>query len=242
MAKRNFWRGFAAGAAAGAGSSAAVILSADWLGRSRRQVLRFEKSLQIGCPVERAFDAWVNLERLPQISDLVQEVRRDGDRSHWKVRVDDRSVEWDAEIEQFIPNQAIGWKSLNGPKTTGRVTFSRIGNDTLMQVTMNYAPPLSLFLPMTHTVDAEIQAHLEQVLRDFKAHLEGKGREERQPVFRSSSDKIGPGTEMTGDLHRATGTFGAPPVNAGSTSTQGAETPFAKPNPVDYTRPPEAKT
>jgi len=242
MAKRNFWRGFAAGAAAGAGGSAAVILGTDWLGKSRRQVLRFEKSLQIGCAVERAFETWVNLERLPQISDLVQEVRRDGDRSHWKIRVDGRTVEWDAEVEQFIPNQAIGWKSLNGPKNTGRVTFSPVGNDTLMQVTMNYAPPLRLLTPVLRPLASEIQAGLEQVLRDFKAYLEGKGQEERQPAFRSSSDKIGPGTEMTGELRRATGTFGVPPVNAGSTSTHGAETPFSKPNPADYTRPPEAKT
>jgi len=240
MAKRNFWRGFAAGAAAGAGSSAAVILGADWLGKSRRQVLRFEKSLQIGCSVERVFDAWVNLERLPQISDLVQEVRRDGGRSHWKVRVDGRTVEWDAEVEQLIPNQAIGWKSLNGPKTSGRVTFSPVGDDTLMQVTMNYVPPLRLLRPMMQPMAAEIQAQVEQVLRDFKAHLEGKGQEGR--AFRSSSEKIGPGTEMTGELHRATGTFGAPPVNAGSTSTQGAETQFSKPNPVDFTRPPDVKS
>lgn len=240
MASRNFWRGFAAGAAAGAGGSAAVILGTDWIGKSRqRQVLRFEKSLQIGCSVERAFEAWMNVERLPQISELVQEVRRDGDRSHWKVRVDGRTVEWDAEIEQFIPNQAIGWKSLEGPKNSGRVTFSRLGNDTLMQLTMNYAPPRHL-LQLMRPLRSQIQAHLEQVLRDFKAALEGKGQE--RPAIRSSSEKIGPGTEMTGEVGRATGTFGAPPVNAGSTSTQGSEMPHSKPNPVDYTRPPEAKS
>lgn len=240
MAKRNFWRGFAAGTAAGAGGSLAVLLGSDLLGRSRAHVLRIEKSLQIGCPVERAFEAWTHLEQLPQMSGLVHEVRRDGDRSHWKLRVDGRIVEWDAEIEQFIPNQAIGWKSLRGPKNTGRVTFSRVGDDTLMQVTMNYAPPMRLFRRFMRPVQDQIQFHLEQVLRDFKAALEGKGQ--AGSVQRSGAEKVGPGTEMTGHMQRATGTFGAPPVNSGSTSRQGSETSPGGNNPVEFTRPPEAKS
>ena len=240
MGSKKFWRGFAAGAAAGAGSSAAILMATNMMGANKR-VLRLEKSLQVGRPLEEVFQAWVNLEQLPMMTDLVREVRRDGDRSHWKVEVDGRMVEWDAEVEQFIPNEAIGWKSLNGPKHTGRVTFSRVGNDTLLQVTMNYAPPMRILRPVVQPLERQIQAYMEQVLRDFKAAMEGKGQEGRRPPVRSASEKIGPGTGMTGEPGRATGTMGAP-VNAGSSSTQGAETRFGKPNPVDYTRPPEAKS
>ena len=56
------------------------------------------------------------------------------------AQLDGRKVQWDAEVEQFIPKQAIGWKSVNGPKHTGRITFAPIGNDTLVQVTMNWKP------------------------------------------------------------------------------------------------------
>lgn len=240
MASKRFWRGFAIGAAAGAGGSAAVLLATNMLGANKR-VIRLEKSLQIGRPLEEVFQAWVALEQLPTMTDLIREVRRDGDRSHWKAQVDGRSLEWDAEIEQFLVNQAIGWKSLNGPKHTGRITFSPLGDDTLLQVTMNYAPPLRIFRPMLQPVEKEIQACMEKVLRDFKAAMEGKGQEGRRPPVRSSSETLGPGTGMTGDVNRATGTFGAP-VNAGSTSTQGSEARVGGTSPVDYTRPPEAKS
>lgn len=239
MASKRFWRGFAAGAAAGAGSSTALLLATNMMGSNKR-VLRLEKSLQVGRPLEEVFQAWVNVEQLPTMTNLIREVRRDGDRSHWKIEVGGRKIEWDAEVEQFIANEAIGWKSLNGPKHTGRATFSRVGQDTLIQVTMNYAPPLSLLRPVLQPLENQIQSYMEQVLRDFKAALEGKGQEGRSPQ-RSSGDKIGPGTEMTGDVRRATGTLGAP-VNAGSTSTQGGETRFNRPNPVEFTRPPEAKS
>lgn len=241
MARRKFWQGFAAGAAAGASGAAGILLAVNIAGRNKR-VLRLEKSLQVGRPIEEVFDAWVNLERLPQMSDLVREVRRDGNRSHWVVNVDGRTVEWDAQVEQFIPNEAIGWKSLNGPKHTGRITFSRLGHDTLLLVTMNYAPPLGILRPMMQPLEGEIEGHIEQVLRDFKSALEGKGQEGRRPAVRSTSENVGPGPKMTGDISRATGTFGAPPVNAGSTSTQGADSGRNRPNPVDYTRPPEAKS
>ena len=85
------------------------------------------------------------------------------------------NLEWDARIEQLIPNEAIGWKSVNGPKHTGRITFSPIGNDTLVQVTMNYAPPLRLFLPFVAPMTGRIEGVIERVLRDFKASAEGRG-------------------------------------------------------------------
>ncbi len=84
-------------------------------------------------------------------------------------------IEWESEIEQFIPNQAIGWKSVTGPKHSGRATFSPIENDTVVNVTMNFLPPLR-FLRLAPLRD-KIQQHFEQVLRDFKASLEGKGQE-----------------------------------------------------------------
>lgn len=234
MGSRKFWRGFAAGAAAGAGGSTVILMATTLMGGSKR-VLRLEKSLQIGRPLEEVFEAWVNLEQFPLMTDLVREVRRDGDRSHWKVEVDGRSVEWDAEMEQFLPNEAIAWKSLNGPKHTGRITFSRLGLDTVLQVTMNYVPPFRMLRPWSPPLEKQIQSYLEQVLRDFKAAMEGKGQEGRKPPLRFGSE-IGPG--ITGDAMRATGTLGA--VNAGS--IQGSEARFNKPSPVNPTRPPEAKS
>jgi uncharacterized membrane protein len=230
------WRGFAAGAAAGAGLTFGSVALANSLFRRHSRVIRLEKSIQIGRPVEDVFGAWSDLDRLPQMSGCLEEVRRNGERSHWKVNVDGRRLGWDATIEQFIPNQAIGWKSVNGPKHTGRITFSPIGTDTLVQVTMNYAPPTRLAKLFSANVGKHLERYLDQVLRDFKAGLEGKGQERVTPIARMASERIGPGTAMTqDDVSRATGTYGPTP-------SPSAVDKFGKSvNPVEYTSPPEAK-
>src|SRR5581483_2273939 len=138
------------------------------------------------------------------------------------------------EIEQFIPDQAIGWKSVNGPKHTGRITFAPIGNDTLVQVTMNYVPPLQLLRPFARQMTWPLKYWVERVLRDFKAALEGKGQEKQHtPAIRADSEKFGPGATMgKTELPRATGTYGQ----------ESAERWFGGPvSPVEDTSPPEAK-
>jgi uncharacterized membrane protein len=240
MAKK-FWRGFAAGAAAGAGAGAGVLMLFNAIGGARKGgVVRLEKSLQIGRPVDEVFEAWTNLEQLPQISDTVQNIRHQGDRSHWSVHLDGQIVEWDAQIEQFIPNQAIGWKSVRGPKHTGRITFSSIGNDTLVQITMNYAPPARVLKPFVENMSGVLERAIERVLRDFKSALEGKGQEGRKPPVRSAP--IGPGTDMTQtELSRATGTFGSPGSAKPLSPNEVVDRFGNHNNPVEYTAPPDAK-
>jgi uncharacterized membrane protein len=177
MTARSYWKGFATGAAACAGVAVTVTLLAKFFG-NHAYVQRFEKTVQIGRPVEVVFNAWTNPETLLQASSIVKELSGFDDHSHWKVEVDGKQVEWDAKIEQFIPNQAIGWKSIHGPKHTGRIAFSPLGNNTILHMTMNYAPSFLLRLPFVQPMSGRMERSIEQVLRDFKAALEGKGQEQ----------------------------------------------------------------
>jgi uncharacterized membrane protein len=170
MKQRDFWSGFAAGAAAAVGG----FLISDRFGRgSQTRIVRLEKSLQIARPTEEVFRAWSDLERLGRSSRLVEEVRTNGNRSHWKLNLRGIPVEWDAEITQVIPNQAIGWKSVKAPKHSGRITFTTLGNDTLVHVQMNYVPPAGFLRRMLTPFVDEVEGYIEQALRDFKAGLEG---------------------------------------------------------------------
>jgi len=179
--RENFWSGFAAGAAVGAVAGIAGLL----LARRRStdidsHVIRLEKSVNIGRPVQSVFAAWSNFERLPQWINFVRRVERYGTHTRWLVNIDGREFEWDSQITQVKPNESIGWKSLNGPKHTGRITFSPLGSQTVVHVLMNYAPPLGGFagfagsgsvLPLEH----HLEQWIDRGLREFKLALEREG-------------------------------------------------------------------
>lgn len=229
MDQRSFWTGFAAGGGAVVGAWAALHYGRRG-GLSR--VVRLEKSMQVGRPLEQVFDAWANFRTMPQYVAMVKEVRVFGTRAHWRVQVGNTPFEWDAEITQLIPYQAIGWKSLNGPKHSGRITFSRIGDDTILHVHMNYVPAGRLLRPIVASFAGDIEGVIEHALREFKASLESGG-----PTIRRDQNLAAPvGTQRHAqNPASATGTYGPGPELA----TGGENTRFGPPSsPVEYTRPP----
>ena len=231
MFRRRRSGNFGFGVAVGIGLGAAVWLVPELIGRARNgHIVRLQKSIQIGAPVEDVFERWTNLQNLPRVSEDVHDVRTLGQLSHWRVGLGGANLEWDAQIEQLIPNQSIGWKSVTGPKHTGRIAFSPIGNDTLVQITMNYAPPLRILRPFVAPMTGRIEAVIERVLRDFKASMEGRGPgRQRMP-----SQGVGPGASMSqSNIARATGTSNLTP--------EAGERLGNRANPMEYTRPPDAK-
>jgi len=211
MARDNFWSGFALGALAGVGGLLAMkSFSSD----TDSHILRLEKSVNVGRPVEMVFAAWSNFERLPQFIDFVKKVERYGTHSRWTVNIDGKEFEWDAQITQVVSNQSIGWKSLAGPRHTGRINFAPLGEQTVVHVIMNYAPPLGGLGSML-PIDQHLEDWIERGLREFKAALESSSPELRTGTSNESvSSNVGP--------------VGIP----GERSAPGT---------VRYTRPPEAK-
>jgi uncharacterized membrane protein len=173
MRQESFWSGFAVGAAVGtlAGIGGTLALRGISSGTHSR-ILRLEKSINIGKPVHAVFEAWSNFERLPQFIDFVEKVERFGSRSRWWVNMDGKQFQWEAEITQVAANQSIGWKSLSGPKHTGRISFAPLRDQTLVHVTMNYAPPMGELGSML-PIDRHLENWIERALRAFKAAMEG---------------------------------------------------------------------
>ena len=172
MERNNFWTGFAVGTVAGViAAGAGALLMRRLSGIVPETVLRVEKSVNVGRAVETAFEAWSNFEHLPQLISFVKKVERAGNITRWTVEIDGREVRWDAEIAQIVPYQSIGWKSLTGPKHTGRVTFGPLGNQTVVHVVMNYAPPMGKIVAAL-PVEFHLAEWVERGLREFKAALE----------------------------------------------------------------------
>ena len=223
MRRRDFWMGYTWGAATAIGGA----LVASYVGRGgASRILRLEKSLQIARPSAEVFDAWIDFEQLPMMIEALESVSSIGHRSHWNARFAGVPVQWDAELTQLIPNQAIGWKSVSGPKHSGRITFSPLGNDTLVHVQMNYAPPVRLLRRALSPFTGDLEGYLEQALRDVKAYLENQPRP--AATQRVSQDALG----------RATGTYGTGPELVAEQQNPKFGAPST---PVEYTAPPEAK-
>lgn len=103
------------------------------------------ETITVNRPIEQLYRFWRNLENLPQFMRHLESVERVTDTiSHWRAKgPGDAIVEWDAEIINEVPDQVIGWRSLEGADvvSAGSVNFDRAGSGTRVTVHLQYSPP-----------------------------------------------------------------------------------------------------
>jgi uncharacterized membrane protein len=184
--RKHFWTAFSTGAAAAAGAWVAVGL----LRRARVYVERIEASTQIHRPPEEVFAYFAQPERLVHLLPELESIEIRGSRQIWTACVGDVPIRWQAEVTQVIPNQAIGWKSIAGPKHSGRVNFAPIGRDTEVHVVMNYAP--SFWARFGADPGAIVSASIEDGLAHLKQALEATGFDPAATAFRRPPDAVAP--------------------------------------------------
>ena len=96
---------------------------------------------------EEVYAFWRQLDRLPTFMAHLDEVRAtDGRHSHWTASAPfGRSVEWDAETTEDVPNERIAWRSLPDAdvRNAGVVRFNPApgGRGTEVRVELEYDPP-----------------------------------------------------------------------------------------------------
>src|SRR5947208_206315 len=75
-----------------------------------------DEAVTINRPPAEVYAVWRDLERLPTFMENLVSVRRlDGRRSHWTAKAPvGRTVEWEAEIINDIPNQLLAWRTVEG--------------------------------------------------------------------------------------------------------------------------------
>ena len=109
--------------------------------------INVEESVTINRPVEELYRFWRNLENLPHFMQHLVSVERISDTlSRWRAKgPGGRTVEWSAEIINEVPNQLIGWRSIDGSEVTtaGSVHFDDAGpgRGTRVRVRLQYSPP-----------------------------------------------------------------------------------------------------
>ena len=101
-----------------------------------------EKSIDVEVPVRTAYNQWTQFESFPRFMEGVESVRQvDDTHLHWKASVGGKTLEWDAEISEQIPDKRIAWHSLQGARNAGVVTFHRLADDrTRVMLQLDYDP------------------------------------------------------------------------------------------------------
>lgn len=111
-----------------------------------RHAVDVEKTINVAAPVDRVWELWSNFENFPRFMAHLREVRKvDEGRSHWVAAGPAGvSVEWDAVVTDWVPNQFIGWTTSEGSpiEMTGQVRLrptSAIATE--IDVQLAYNPP-----------------------------------------------------------------------------------------------------
>jgi uncharacterized membrane protein len=154
------------------------------LGAGHRAV-EVQKTIQVAVPVEAVWELWSNFENFPRFMAHLRQVQRiDDDRSRWVAAGPAGiPVQWEAIITEWVPNQLIAWKSVEGSsvETAGRVRFQPAAGGTEIDVQMSYNPPAGA---IGHSVASLFGADPKRAMDGDMVRLkslleEGKTRAER---------------------------------------------------------------
>jgi uncharacterized membrane protein len=131
---------------------------------------------EVQAPVEKVYRYWRDFENFPTMFSDVEKVTAEGTRSHWVVSGPaGKSVEWDAEIEEDIPNERIAWKSMgdNQVDTSGVVRFDRgTTGSTKITVALSYDPPAGKLGEIVAELFKDPDGQVERALDQFKGLVE----------------------------------------------------------------------
>jgi uncharacterized membrane protein len=129
------------------GSLVGAVAVALWLTRRARngQGIEIERTVIVQAPVERVYAFWSDPETFPRFMSHVHEVRRTGpDRTHWVVAGPAGApIEWDAVTTESVPNESIGWRTVEGAVVEhhGTVRFHPVDDgSTRLEVRLIFRP------------------------------------------------------------------------------------------------------
>jgi len=133
------------------------------------------ESVDVAVGVRAAYNQWTQFEEFPRFMGGVSEIRQlDATHTHWKTEIGGVKREFDAEITEQLPDERVAWKSTEGEKQAGVVTFHRL-DDTHTRVTvqMDYDPQglVETAGDKLGIVDRQVKGDLQR----FKEYIESRG-------------------------------------------------------------------
>jgi uncharacterized membrane protein len=149
---------------------------AEWVGEGHI-VARVEKNIEVAVPVRTAYNQWTQFEEFPQFMEGIKEVQQlDDRRLHWRAEIGGHEEEWDAEIQEQVPDEKVIWRNTSGRTNAGMVKFDPIAADrTRVHLEMSYEPEgaVESIGDALGFVSRRVEGDLER----FKEFIESRGSE-----------------------------------------------------------------
>ena len=100
-----------------------------------------DKTIAVTADVRDVYDAWAAFERYPKFMETIETVTLvEEDQLHWVAAFDDETVEWDADLVEYIVDEKIAWRAIDG-RETGEVRFEKLAADkTRVTYQLEYDP------------------------------------------------------------------------------------------------------
>lgn len=138
-------------------------------------------ALAIARPPREVYDAWRDLESLPEILRHLEAVEDLGDgRSRWVAKTPlGLRVEWRAEILEEKPGELLRWRSIEGSDVDQEGALElrpwRSDDGTLLRLHLRVAPPRHRNVPGPAAADLvrpALERQIQEDLRRFKNRME----------------------------------------------------------------------
>ena len=147
------------------------------------------ESVDVSVPVRTAYNQWTQFEEFPRFMDGVREIRQlDRTHTHWKTEIAGVKREFDAEITEQLPDERVAWKTTEGERQAGVVTFHRL-DDTHTRVTVQMDFDPQGFVEQAGDKLGVVDRRVKGDLKRFKEYIEGRGTE--SGAWRGQVDRPG---------------------------------------------------
>ena len=135
---------------------------------------RISEEIEVGVPVEIAYDQWTQFEAFPQFMDGVERVVQLSDTMlDWTATIGGQTRHWRARIVEQEPDARIAWQSLEGARNDGAVSFQALGPDrTRIMLDVDVEPAGRL--EATGTALGFVSRRVKCDLERFKAFIESR--------------------------------------------------------------------
>ena len=130
------------------------------------------KTIELDVPVRVAYDQWTQFEEFPLFMEGITRVEQLDDRTlRWTASIGGVERSWLAEIIEQETDTRVAWRSIEGAKNAGVVTFVPVGDRRsriTLQLEVEPSGPVEAVGDALGMVDRQAEGDL----RRFKEYIE----------------------------------------------------------------------